>query len=89
MTTYSTPYQPINCSFHDILLEKATFKKIQNIKYKTEDQTVKEVEDKIIDVYTKSGSEYMVLEKGLVIRLDHIISVEDNLPNDFDDCNIR
>jgi len=88
MSNYNTPYQAINCSFHDVLLEKATFGKVQNIQYMTPDQKKVVLDERIIDVYTKSGSEYMVLENRITIRLDHIIAVGDNKPNDFDDCEV-
>lgn len=74
-------YKPINCEFHDKLLDKATLKKACEITYNaTEGQ--KTTIDIIVDVYTKNKAEYMQLSQGLIIRLDHIISVDgDVLPD--------
>ena len=71
-------YRPINCSFHDMLLAKATFKESCKIQY-LEDKNQHTIQDIIVDVYTKDKAEYMVLKQGLIIRLDYIISINGEL----------
>jgi transcriptional antiterminator Rof (Rho-off) len=69
-------YKPINCDFHELLLAKSTLKEKCSIRfYKNEIEH--NIVSTIIDVYTKKGSEFMVLKSGEVIRLDQIISVND------------
>ena len=70
------PYQPISCSYHDILLEKATFRKRCTIVYHDAAQQPLQVEAIIKDVYTQAGAEYMLLDNQQIIRLDYIVSVD-------------
>ncbi|MGF1638578.1 MAG: hypothetical protein ACFCUU_15985 [Cyclobacteriaceae bacterium] len=69
-------YKPIDCSYHDLLLDRATRKKSCRIIYKNDDNMVETVESVIVDVYTKSGEEFMLLENKHLIRLDKLISVD-------------
>lgn len=67
-------YQPINCSFHDILLAKATLKETCLVIYNKEGKEVS-VKAIITDVFTRKGEEFMQLDNGTEMRLDAIISV--------------
>ena len=69
-----TPYKPIKCDFHELLLAKATLKEVCLIKFYMNDLEFTR-DTIIIDVYTKKGGEFMVLKSGETIRLDHIISL--------------
>jgi len=80
-------YTPIDCSYHDYLLEMATFKKVVPIIY-LENNDKKEITSRIIDVYTKKGAEFLVTENDLTIRLDQLISVNNKLNTDGN-CNIK
>jgi Rho-binding antiterminator len=70
-------YIPIDCSSHDILLAKATLKTNCTISYTNEDGNVLQTEGIIIDVYTKAKEEFLHLDNGIVIRLDKLITVDD------------
>jgi len=87
MSEYKKKYQPINCSFHDVLLEHATFRRRIEIVYHAIDGTRKESQNIIKDVYTKSKEEFMLLDDGNTIRLDHIVSVDGALLPETS-CNI-
>lgn len=87
MSTYKKKYEPINCSFHDVLLENATFRKRITIVYNEIDGTQKEGNNIIKDVYTKNSEEFMLLDDGEIIRLDHIVRV-DGLLMPKTGCNI-
>jgi Rho-binding antiterminator len=74
-------YQPISCDFHELLLAHATLKQHVDIVYVNEkiEETTSGV---IIDVYTKKGEEFLVLDNKKTIRLDFIISVNgEKLPD--------
>lgn len=88
MSDYKKKYEPINCSFHDVLLEKATFRKVTEITYHTVDGIQKQTKNIIKDVYTKSSEEFMLLDNGEVIRLDHIVSVDGALLPETS-CNVK
>lgn len=69
-------YSPINCSFHDILLDRITRQKNCKIQFKNEN-TIGTYNGLLIDVYSNKGEEYLVGENDFKIRLDKIISLDD------------
>jgi len=68
-------YQPINCSFHDVLLAKATLREVCQIVYWDEKEREITLDAIITDVFTRKGEEFMHLNNGIEIRLDAIVSV--------------
>lgn len=69
-------YAPINCSFHDTLLAKATLRKTCHIRYEMEQQQAVETHSRIVDIYTRREEEFMELNTGEHIRLDRILAIE-------------
>ena len=67
-------YKPINCDFHEVLLEHATLKRKVAIVYfkNNKEESIIAV---ITDVYTKKGEEFLLLDNNEIIRLDFLISV--------------
>jgi transcriptional antiterminator Rof (Rho-off) len=70
------PYRPIDCSLHDRLESAATLRKRVCIAYRSSDNELLQVEDRIVDIYTRDGVEFMGLGNGTEIRLDDIDSVD-------------
>lgn len=66
------PYIPINCSFYDYLEEAATLRLSSIIEYLEGDQNIK-IESRIKTLFIKDKIEFMMLENGQSIRLDHLI----------------
>lgn len=69
------PYVPINCGFHDELLDRAVRKRPVRIVYREESEETS-VTDVIEDVYSEGEAEYLRLRGGTVIRLDRLVSVD-------------
>ncbi len=67
-----SPYTPIACDVHDQLLAYATLGQICVITYLNAVGEAVTVEDRIADVFTQAGAEYMKLRQGTVIRLDYL-----------------
>lgn len=67
-------YQSIGCSYYDQLEAFAVKRTRCTIKY-NKDAGEKTIDGIITDVYSKDGAEYLSLDNGTVIRLDHLISV--------------
>ena len=76
------PYKPINCDFHELLLAKATLREECEITYFKNNESTTEIST-ITDVYTSKGEEFMVLKSGTVVRLDYIVSVNNNNQPNF------
>jgi Rho-binding antiterminator len=75
MAKPTSPYQPIDCNFYDILLERATLRHPARIRYLAgggPDEVVALIED----VYTQNKEEFMRLHTGQLIRLDQLIAVD-------------
>lgn len=69
----STDYLPIACTFYDELEAAAVKKIVSAIVYKENNETIN-IESRVIDFKTLNKEEFMILENGLSIRLDKIIS---------------
>lgn len=67
-------YQNISCSYYDQLEAFATQRTRCSIMFKEEgnEQTTEGI---IVDLFARDGAEYLKLDSGTVIRLDHIVSV--------------
>lgn len=70
-------YRPINCNYYDILEANAVRGNVCQIMYSDETGKVVQVQSKITNLYTKQKEEFMVMEHDLTIRLDQLISVDD------------
>lgn len=70
-------YRLVACSFHDELEAWATLRQTCQIIYRDVEGTEQTVTSKIIDVYTADRAEFIKLQDGTVIRLDHLIAVND------------
>lgn len=66
-------YQPISCSYHDILLAQATKRLYSKIEYYTEIGELMTTMSVIKDIYTKKGEEFMELANGEIIRYGNFI----------------
>ena len=72
-------YIPINCSYYDELEAAATQAKIVKLIYRDQSGE-KQLDIRIVNLYTKNKEEFMVLENGLEIRLDHLLSIDGKTP---------
>lgn len=79
----SHSYIPISCSFYDELEALATLRKLATIKYAEGESPSKTAEGKIKDFFIREGAEYLLLDTGLEIRLDHIISVNGKVMGNY------
>lgn len=69
-------YQPIRCSFHDVLEANATLSKKVEIVYREEDGKHGQIKAIIKDIFNQNKAEYLKLHNGQTIRLDQLISVD-------------
>lgn len=69
-------YHPINCEFHDVLEATAVHGKVAIIRYLDRDGGHAMVQSRIVDLFAHEAAEYMRLEKGMLLRLDCILSVD-------------
>ncbi len=70
-------YTPISCDYHSIIEHYATKKIFCRLQYYTDINEFITISTLITDVYTKSGSEFIEISDGTVIRLDKIVRIDD------------
>ncbi|NJR38557.1 MAG: hypothetical protein HC781_06530 [Leptolyngbyaceae cyanobacterium CSU_1_4] len=68
-------YTPVSCDFQDELEAIATLRQTCRIVYRSEENSTREVEGRIVDIYAANHADYVKLEDDTVIRLDQIISI--------------
>lgn len=72
-----TSYEPIDCSLHDELEARATRGKPCVIRFRDVRRgQEREVSDRIVDVFARSGEEFVRLASGEEIRLDRLQAVD-------------
>ncbi|MEL6865323.1 MAG: hypothetical protein AAFP19_12935 [Bacteroidota bacterium] len=71
------PYQRVSCSLYDSLEAWATRQQVLNIQVRaTTTSPPQNFQAKIVDLNTRKGAEYMLLDNGEEIRLDYIESIQ-------------
>ena len=75
-------YKPIDCIYYDILEAHATTGDRITIAIKTENGRIKTFSDRIINLETRKGEEFMILESGNIYRLDIIVSINGESPEE-------
>jgi hypothetical protein len=69
-----SPYHPIACGFHDILLHHATIGDVVAIGLWVHDAPLT-LQVRIRDVFTRAGAEFILFDNGEEFRLDQLRSV--------------
>jgi Rho-binding antiterminator len=82
-TTAMEPYQPTDRNFYEELELLVSLKRPVHITFKASNGAVSTVNDSVYRLYTKEDAEYLELESGLEIRLDHLINVNGKRPSNF------
>jgi Rho-binding antiterminator len=70
------PYVPIDCNYYDRLEAAATMQRECEIIYRNDAGTEAALHERITDLFSRDGVEYMQLAGGTVIRLDRLSSVD-------------
>lgn len=73
----SEPYRPIACALHDELQLRAMRRSLVSLRVRDDSGGgQREVRDRVVDVRTREGAEFLVLESGEEIRLDRLMEVD-------------
>lgn len=83
MTTSPSPYQPINCEFHDLLEAHATLRKPVRIGIRNATGAIQHCTATITDLYAQNGAEYMSISNGDTVRLDQIEEIDGTRSSHF------
>ena len=77
------PYKPTSRDFYEELELLVMQKKTCHITYKAPNGAVSDINNKLYRLYHKEEGEYLVLESGLEIRLDQLITINGKRPSNF------
>lgn len=69
-------YQPIDCNFYDELTLFILRKKSVEIRFANQNGQEERIQEKIMDIFTREGAEFLRTESELEIRLDFLLSVD-------------
>lgn len=69
-------YKPFDCDYHDTLEVLAMRRKECVIEYMDERLQAQTIKNVIEDVFAKGTEEFIRLESGQLIRLDHLMVVD-------------
>lgn len=72
----SGAYHPIDCGLHDELQLRAMRGRPVAVRFVDADGTPHTRVDRLVDVFTKDGAEYVGTASGEVIRLDRLVEVD-------------
>ncbi len=70
-----TDYKPIDCSVHDRLEHFAVRRTPVTVRFAQADGTERERDGQINDLYARDGAEYLRMDDGTEVRLDHLREV--------------
>jgi Rho-binding antiterminator len=73
-------YVPIDCGYHDRLLDLATRRRECEVVYRDESGAERAARGRIEDVYSRGRAEYLRLSGGETIRLDRLRLVDGHAP---------
>ncbi|MEK7729934.1 MAG: hypothetical protein AAB354_16115 [candidate division KSB1 bacterium] len=71
------PYHPIACALHDELEALATLRRACRIVFRDDNDQTGVVAEVIADIFVRDREEFVRLRNGMLIRLDHIVSIDD------------
>ena len=80
----SEPYRPIACGLHDELQLRALRRSTVTLRYRDggsggapgAEAPIREGTGRVVDVRTRDGAEYLLLDVGTEIRLDRLVEVD-------------
>jgi len=70
------PYRPIACAIHDQLEAIAMLRHPYRIGYRDASGEAQVAEGRIHDIRVRGGAEFLVLQDGMEIRLDRILTLD-------------
>jgi Rho-binding antiterminator len=71
------PYHPIDCDLYDELVLLSMGRKQCHICYRDEQGLEVQCSGQIIDIASQDGQEFLILQQGSKIRLDALLSIND------------
>lgn len=71
-----TAYHPVACEVYDELTARAVLRRRCTVTYRGGDGAERRTEDHIADVYTRGREEFVRFRDGLVVRLDHLLTID-------------
>lgn len=87
MTNDRTNYHPISCEFHDRLEDLATLRKRARISFRDESGSDQYRDTVITDVFAREGAEYLSMDTGETLRLDHLVEVDGARLADYEESS--
>lgn len=72
----SNAYHPVRCEIHSLLREYLSSAKLVEIVYRDDAGQIQTNHDVIRDLFSRAGQEFVLLGRGHMIRLDHVLTLD-------------
>ncbi|NMT64532.1 hypothetical protein [Marinobacter orientalis] len=72
----SNAYQPVRCEIHSLLREYLTSSRLAEVVYRDDAGQIQTTHDIIRDLFSRAGQEFVLLGRGHMIRLDHVLTLD-------------
>lgn len=72
----SNAYQPVRCEIHSLLREYLTSSRLAEIVYRDDSGQIQTTHDVIRDLFSRAGQEFVLLGRGQMVRLDHVLTLD-------------
>ncbi|PXX89709.1 hypothetical protein DIT71_14445 [Marinobacter vulgaris] len=69
-------YQPVRCEIHCLLREYHSTSRLAEIVYRDEAGQIQTTHDAIRDLFSRAGQEFVLLGRGHMVRLDHVLTLD-------------
>ncbi len=73
----SAPYHPIDCGLHDELQLRVLRGRAVDLAWRDPSGETTRRTSVLVDVFSRDAAEYLRLDDGTEVRLDHLIAVDD------------
>ncbi|TGN40117.1 hypothetical protein [Marinobacter confluentis] len=70
---------PVSCEIQALLREYLTSSRLAEIVYRDDAGQIQTTHDMIRDLFGRAGQDFMLLGRGQMLRLDHVLSLDGRL----------
>ncbi|WP_166268098.1 hypothetical protein [Marinobacter caseinilyticus] len=71
----SNDYKPVRCATRTLLTQILTSQTVVEIVFKDESGQIQHYHDVIRDIFNRAGEEFILLGRGQLVRLDHVLVI--------------
>lgn len=71
----SNGYQPVECAMRALLTQVLMSQDVVEVVFRNEAGQIQHYHDVIRDLFNRAGEEFLLLGRGQLVRLDHVLMI--------------